>query len=286
MKDKPAKAKAARRKHFDIERTAFPEGVRGKMLRLLYSIFRFIARHFPGFWSGLAAFLTMSFLVSVLAVAIFGAFARLVQEGLTQSFDVAILKQLASIRSPFLDRVMLEITALGGGSVLFMMVAIAALFLWLTDHKWSVYLLIAGVLGGQLLNQVLKLAYHRERPSAVEWGQNVTTLSFPSGHAMTSTIAYGCIAYLVGRLGPTPRVRGSVWGVALVLICAIGLSRMYLGVHYPSDVLAGFFAGVAWLAFVASGLTAVEFFAARRPKTKEEEQDLSAEKEREAGVRV
>jgi undecaprenyl-diphosphatase len=281
MKAKPA----VRRKHLDIERTTFPEGARGALLRLLYSTFRLIARHFPGFWTALAAFLTASFLIALVAVALFAGFAQLVQGGFTQSFDVAILKQLASMRSPHLDEAMLEITALGGGSVLFMMIAIAALFLWLTDHKWSVYLLIAAVFGGQILNQVLKLAFHRERPSAVEWGQTVTTLSFPSGHAMTSTIAYGCIAYLVGRLGSTPRLRWSVWGVALVLICSIGFSRMYLGVHYPSDVLAGFFGGVAWLAFVASGLTAIEFFADRRPETKQEEQDLSAEKERAAGVR-
>ena len=180
---------------------------------------------------------------------------------------------------------MLEVTALGGGSVLIMIVLIASLFLWITDHKWSVYLLIISVVGGQILNQVLKQLFHRERPSAVEWGQHVTTLSFPSGHAMTSIITYGAIAYLVGRLGPTQQLRRMVWGVAALLILAIGISRMYLGVHYPTDVLAGFLGGAAWLAFVASGLAAVEYFSHRRPETKQEEHDLHAEKERAEGKR-
>ena len=270
MKKKPA----GRRMRLDIERTEFPKGRRGALLALLYTTLRFIARHFPGFWSAIAAFLTASFLVAILAVAIFAGFAHLVEEGFTQSLDETILQRLVEMRTPTLDKIMLEITALGSGGVLIMMVSTAALFLWLTDHKWSMYLFITAVIGGQLLNQILKLAFNRERPGVVEWGQEVVTLSFPSGHAMTSTIAYGCIAYLVGRLESTRKLRLAVWGVAIVLVCMIGFSRMYLGVHYPSDVFAGFFGGVAWLAFVAAGLRAIEFFAERRPETKQEEQDL------------
>jgi undecaprenyl-diphosphatase len=159
------------------------------------------------------------------------------------------------------------------------------LFLWITKHKWSVYLLWISVVGGQVLNQVLKQIFHRPRPSVVVWGQNVTTLSFPSGHAMTSIITYGAIAYLVGRLGSTVVMRRAVWAVAGVLILSISFSRMYLGVHYPTDVLAGLFGGAAWLAFAASGLAAVEYFAHRRPETQAEEKDLHAEKERSEGVR-
>jgi undecaprenyl-diphosphatase len=261
------------------------QGKRGAMLHMLHTIFQFIARHVSGFWAAIAAYLTVGFFFGLACTAVFAAFASAVANGLTQTFDVAILKWLATLRTPMLDEVMLELTALGGGSVLVMIVIIASLFLWITKHKWSVYLLVISVVGGQILNQVLKQAFNRPRPSAVVWGQHVTTTSFPSGHAMTSIIAYGAVAYLVGRLGETQKLRRTVWGVAAALVCAIGLSRMYLGVHYPTDVLAGFLGGAAWLAFVASGLAAVEYFSARRPETKAEEHDLQAEKERAAGVR-
>ena len=102
---------------------------------------------------------------------------------------------------------------------------------------------------------------------------------------MTAMIAYGSVAFLVGRLEPTPALRRATWIVATMVILAIGISRVYLGVHYPSDVIAGFVAGLAWLAFVTSGITAIEFFASRKPEVRAEEQDLDAERERAAGVR-
>jgi undecaprenyl-diphosphatase len=92
---------------------------------------------------------------------------------------------------------------------------------------------------------------------------------------MGAFIVYGTVAYLVARLEPTKRLRFATWFVAIAIIVAIGVSRMYLGVHYPSDVIAGFAAGLAWVAFVASSVTAVQFFAPRRPVTAEEEHDLS-----------
>lgn len=282
MKQDDKKAKAEP-KRAQLEHAT---GKRGAILNLLHSIFHFIARHVSGFWAAIAAYLTVGFFVGLACAALFSAMASAVQTGLTQTFDVAVLQWLEAIRTPLLDEIMLELTALGGGSVLVMIVLIASLFLWITDHKWSVYLLIVSVVGGQILNQLLKLEFHRARPTEVVLGQHVASLSFPSGHAMTSIIAYGAIAYLVGRLGPTPTLRRMVWGVAVVLVCAIGLSRMYLGVHYPSDVIAGFLCGAAWLAFVASALAAVEYFSHRRPATKVEEKDLHAEKERAEGVRA
>ena len=279
---KDAMARAEPRKS-DLEHAP---GKRGVVLRLLHTIFHFIARHVTGFWGAIAAYLTVGFFIGLACTALFAAFASAVHNGLTQSFDDAVLRQLAALRSPFMDATMLEITALGGGSVLIMVVLIASLFLWITDHKWSVYLLLISLVGGQILNQVLKQIFQRPRPSVVVSVDHVRTLSFPSGHAMTSIIAYGAIAYLVGRLAPTSRLRHLCWGVAAMLVVAVGASRMYLGVHYPTDVLAGFLGGAAWLAFVASGLAAVEYFSHRRPETKLEEHDLHAEKERAEGKRA
>lgn len=264
------------------ERRQEPRGHFHALTDALYSILRFIARHVRGFWGALAAFVTVSLAVGAIAAVIFATVASAVQYGLTQRFDENILRWLAARRTPAMDEIMLELTSLGNGVVLLMIVVIGGLFLWLTQHKWSVYILIAGVIGGQLMNQLLKGAFSRERPSVIEWVDHVSTPSFPSGHAMTSIIAYGSVAYLVGRLEGTRRLRIATWTVAALIILAIGFSRMYLGVHYPSDILAGFLAGLAWLALVAASVRALKFFAPRRPETASEEHDLHAEERRQS----
>ena len=242
----------------------------------LYSTLRFIARHLKGFYAPIAAFVTVGLVVGVVAVAIFAAVAEAVTEGVTPSFDERVLQWFQSHRTPLLDKIMVEITTLGGGVVLVMIVLVAAVFLWQTQHRWSVYLLLLGVLGGKLLNTILKQFFSRDRPSVVEWVTDVHSASFPSGHSMSSMVVYGSIAYLVGRLDYRPALRHSIWALAAVVILLIGISRMYLGVHYPSDVIAGFLGGLAWLGFVVASLKALQFFAKRRPEVRAEEKDLNA----------
>ena len=242
----------------------------------LYSILRYIARHVRGFFAALAAFVTVSMAVAVAAVALFTAIAGGVRRGWTQDFDDAVLRWLQLHRSPALDKFMLEMTVLGSGSVLIVMVITASLFLWLTKHHWSVYVLAFGLVGGEVLNSVLKAWFDRPRPTSVLWLTQVTSFSFPSGHAMESMIAYGSIAYLIGRLEPTLLLRRVTWGVAIIIVGLIGFSRMYLGVHYPSDVIAGYLIGIAWVGLVAATIEAVAYFAKRRPVTHAEEHDLPA----------
>ena len=268
------------------ERREIPRGHLTVVRDALYTTLRLIAKHIRGFYGAIAAFVTVSLLVGVAAVSMFAAFASLVTGGFTQTFDERILQWLEAQRSPVMDRVMLEISALGTGAVLLVLVLVASVFLWLTKHHWSVYILLMGVFGGQLANRLLKTSFERPRPSVVEWVTDVSSLSFPSGHAMTSMITYGSIAYLVARLEPTRRLRLTTWALCGVMILLIGISRMYLGVHYPSDIIAGYIGGLAWIAFVAASLTAVRFFSPRRPETKKEERDLQAEAQREAGVRA
>ena len=241
----------------------------------LYTTLRAIAGHVRGFYSALAAFVTVSLLVGIAAATLFSAFAGLVTAGFTQAVDEQILQFFQSQRSDLLNQIMLELTVLGSGVVLFMLVGVTAVFLWLTKHHWSVYILLMGVVGGQIMNAILNNRFERPRPSIVDKVTDVHSLSFPSGHAMTSMIVYGSIAYLVARLEPTRRLRTLTWTVMILMIVVIGISRMYLGVHYPSDVIAGYLGGLAWLAFVAASVTALQFFAPRRPETKREEHDLN-----------
>jgi undecaprenyl-diphosphatase len=265
--------------HDPQERRSSDRGALSVPRNVLYSILRFIARHVRGFWGALAAFVTVSLAVGIAAVVAFAALAGIVSGGATQALDESALRWFEARRSPALDEIMIEITTLGNGVVLIMLVFTASVFLWLTSHRWSVYLLIAGMIGGKLLNTFLKTSFDRTRPGVVEWLYDATSPSFPSGHAMGAFITYGTVAYLVGRIGPTARLRHATWFIATLIILAVGISRIYLGVHYPSDVLAGFLAGLAWLGFIAATLTALGYFAPRRPETVVEEADLDAGKE-------
>ena len=256
------------------ERRARPRSRVQGLLDPLYNLLRLIGRHVSGFWGALAAFLTAGLLAGLLAAGMFLLIAGIVTRGITQTTDERVLQWFAQHRTPVLDEIMLDTTSLGSGVVLIMLVSIVSVVLWLTNHRWSVYILLVGVLGGQVLSTVLKRVFDRDRPSVIEMVDQVSSSSFPSGHSMGAFIAYGAVAYMITRLEPPPAFRRVAWIVAALVICSIGISRMYLGVHYPSDVIGGFIGGLAWLGFVAASMTAVRFFAPRRPETKHEEQDL------------
>jgi undecaprenyl-diphosphatase len=170
---------------------------------------------------------------------------------------------------------MLEITALGTGTVVMMIVGVAGLFLWLTQHRYSAMLLLASTAGGIVLNGLLKVRFDRPRPHVITWGANAVSSSFPSGHAMSATIVYGTVAYLAARLQQRVWARWLTMGLALLLIALIGLSRIYLGVHYPSDVLAGAIIGLAWAGFCMAMLEAVQRIA-QRSDTELREQEKPA----------
>ena len=263
------------------ERRARPRGHARKAGDALYGLLRFIARHVGGFYGAILTYLSFGFIVGVAAVWGFAAIAGEVLEGSTQRFDEAVLTWVATHRTEMLDQVALEVTALGNTLTLSVLVLIVASFLWLTHHRYSVALIFIAIAGGGALNWLLKDIFARPRPDVVEWATHVSSASFPSGHAMSAMVAYASVAYLGGRLEPTRLMRGLTWAFAALLIIAIGASRIYLGVHYPSDVLAGFTAGLAWTAFVVSGIHAVRYFARRKPGIEEEERDLDAEENRE-----
>jgi undecaprenyl-diphosphatase len=139
-----------------------------------------------------------------------------------------------------------DITALGGLAVLGLIVAIAAGFLFLAGRRRTALFVAAATGGGALASTVLKLAFSRPRPDLVPHAAEVTSASFPSGHAMVSAVVYLTLAALLARLVATNRLKVYIIGVAVLLTLLIGVSRIYLGVHWPSDVLAGWAAGSAW----------------------------------------
>lgn len=222
---------------------------------------------------GLGLFLVAGIVISVIATWVFGEFAEVVIAGKTQAFDEAVLRWMGAHRTPLLDSAMVEITALGTGMVVMMIVSISALFLALTRHRYSALLLLVATFGGLVLNLVLKLFFDRPRPEVIMWGTHAVSSSFPSGHAMSATIVYSTVAYLAARLHEHAWQRLVTLTVAGIVIILISVSRLYLGVHYPSDVLAGGIIGLAWAAFCMATLEAIQKFSKRSmPEITEDEE--------------
>lgn len=144
----------------------------------------------------------------------------------------------------------IDISALGGFTFIWLFTAASTGFLVLKRRWKATGLLLASIVGVSILNSLIKIGFHRARPEVTPHLAEVATNSFPSGHAMISAATYLTIGALLARSQSTLRVRTYVMSLAVLLAAAIGVSRLYLGVHWPSDVLAGWALGSAWaLAF-------------------------------------
>ena len=188
-----------------------------------------------------------------LAVLVFLYLASEVGEGETTAFDHWILvglrraNDLAQPIGPrWLQYAMLDFTALGGVAVL-TLVAVLGMGFLLAKRRWArAAFLVAATGGGAILSGVLKANYQRPRPDFVAHLAAVDTTSFPSGHAMNSAVVYLTLGVLLARAVPERRVKAYLAGVAVALTLIVGVSRVYLGVHYPTDVLGGWTVGAAW----------------------------------------
>lgn len=162
-----------------------------------------------------------------------------------QTFDQHVGGYIQDQRGDTWTPVAKFFTFMGSGSTEFILFFIVAGLLYFKfKHKWETLVLFVGVLGAWLLNSGLKDLIKRDRPSAERWLVEVDSFSFPSGHAMVSILFYGLLAYLLWvNVRQTWRAAWLIPPVAVLVILCIGLSRIYLGVHYPSDVLAGYTAG-------------------------------------------
>lgn len=150
------------------------------------------------------------------------------------------------IGPPWLEETMVEITALGGYPILVVMVAVVVGYLFMMRMAGPALFVLASIVTGTIAGHVLKLVYDRPRPDIVDHLVSIHTPSFPSGHATMSAVVYLTLASLIMRLVDSTLVRGYVLSVAVLLTLAVGISRVYLGVHWPSDVAAGWALGVAW----------------------------------------
>jgi len=196
-------------------------------------------------------------LVWVLGIAaILLAFVNLadeVLEGDTHAFDRAVLLALRNavdladpLGPAWLENAARDITSLGGYPVLILVTLAVIGFLLVVRQGRAALLVLVAVGGGMLLSTALKIGFDRPRPDLVPHVVDVYTQSFPSGHAMLSAATYLTLAALLARVQPQRRVKGYLLSVAISLTLLIGASRVYLGVHWPTDVLGGWCVGAAW----------------------------------------
>lgn len=168
----------------------------------------------------------------------------------TRYFDSTATTFIHSWTSPALTLFMRGVTALGSVPAITLLTVIGGAVLYLLGHRIEAVALVTASGGAGLLDFVLKLIFQRARPQ-VPWAlASESSFSFPSGHAMLSFALYGIAAFLIWRAHP--RVWTALLTVVswIALVIGIGVSRVYLGVHYPSDVVAGYVASAPWLAFV------------------------------------
>lgn len=201
--------------------------------------------------------LELPLLIAILLIAgglwTFVGISNEVIEGDTLAVDKTILLSLrnpADLSDPigpgWIEEIGRDVTALGGVAVLTFLTLASAIFLALKGKARAAVFVVLAIAGGIALSFALKTGFDRPRPDLVSHGSIVYTASFPSGHSMMSAVVYLTLGTLLARFQSRRRLKVYVIAVAVLVTLAVGVSRVYLGVHWPTDILAGWAAGAAW----------------------------------------
>jgi len=187
------------------------------------------------------------------SVWVFMEIAGRVAEGSIRAFDE---KVLLSMREPgdhsdplgpeWVEEMCRDLTSLGSGGILILITLAAAAYLALLRKTRIMLFLFAAVFGGMIISLLLKDLFARPRPDLISKEALPLTLSFPSGHSMSAAVVYLTLGALLARVQPNFRLKAYLLSLALLITIVVGLTRVYLGVHWPTDVLAGWTAGAGW----------------------------------------
>jgi len=196
---------------------------------------------------------------------LFVELAEAVMEGGTRRLDTALLLALRNPTDPadplgplWVEEMGRDFSALGSLGVLVLITLGVLGYLLLARRLRTALFTAVAVLGGMLLSLALKTGFERPRPDLVPHETIVYTTSFPSSHAMMSTVVYLTLAALLSRAQPQWQLKAYLLLMAMLLTVLVGISRVYLGVHWPSDVLAGWTAGAAWAALCWLAMRAMQ----------------------------
>ena len=215
----------------------------------------------------LAAYLVLGFGVIAIAAALFAEIAEMLGNGKQLGrLDLLFSSTLAQTSSKSVLRVFAAITHLGDPLTLTVLCVLVALLLLYQRQRWMAAGWVLAIAGNALLNPALKGIFARARPVHDQTLVLASGWSFPSGHASSSVVAYGMLTYLLVRLLPAhwpSGLRMAAVLLATVLAFTIGSSRVFLQVHFASDVLAGFASGTAWLAVCIGALELIRYRQAR-----------------------
>jgi undecaprenyl-diphosphatase len=204
----------------------------------------------PEIWT-----LTAVFTIAGLVLA-FGHIAEVILEGNATKFDQTIFLFFRNasdvsdpIGPPWMEEMARDVTALGSYAILSVVSCAVIIYLFMARQRTAAFWVLAAVGGGVVLSNLLKFTFERPRPDLVPHAVRVFTTSFPSGHATLSAITYLTLGALLASLHDSVRFKVYFLSLAILLTVSVGISRIYLGVHYPTDVLAGWCIGAAWAAF-------------------------------------
>ncbi|WP_224412834.1 phosphatase PAP2 family protein [Oscillatoria salina] len=230
--------------------------MRENLKKFIFSLPKWVREHL------LPLLLTIRVGGLILAGFALWSFAEIAEEILEREsyfFDKQILLAIAQWHNPLADRIVVGLTYLGQPTFLLIVCTVLGIGLLFNRKRSEATTLAIAAFGAAGLNLLLKDLFARDRPQLWDRIVDVNFYSFPSGHAMISMVIYGAIAYLLAINFPKWRV--AIVVTAVFLILSIGFTRLYLGVHWPTDVIAGYAAGIVWL---VTCILSLELFKARR----------------------
>src|ERR1700693_1064232 len=191
----------------------------------------------------------------------FGIFVKISSELLeneVNGLDLSILTAIAKMRRPWLTSIAVDLTALGSITLVVLISVVVLCVLLSLKDRLAAWQLLLNTLGAGIWTVIIKNVIERPRPESITPLVQVSGFSYPSGHSLASASLYLTIALLAVRYLPTTKARVLVFSLAVAVILLVCMSRVYLGVHYPSDVASGASLGIAWALLLAGSFSIVE----------------------------
>ncbi|MBT2736304.1 phosphatase PAP2 family protein [Bacillus sp. ISL-7] len=220
----------------------------------------------------LKTYLVIAFSISAVSIIGFSLISLLISDQKIIYFDRTVIDMVQGSETLVLTNVMKFFTFIGSAPFVIVLSLFLLLFLYkVLHHRLELILFASAITGSAILNGILKQFFQRVRPDFHRL-IDIEGYSFPSGHAMNAFTVYGILSFLLWRHIPSRFGRGVLISVSIIMILAIGISRIYLGVHYPSDIIGGYFASGFWIT------TAILFFQYYQEKR------YNKKKQREKGI--